>query len=464
MIKILVTILLLMPSIALAVPSVSSVSGSFTHGQTVIISGSGFGIKSPVAPAKYDPVTGMYPSIVDGATVPLGMSSGHPWDAVSGSEGDPPVFNTVDHREKTTATYSNKGSLSGSGVATVGGFAVPNCGNGGYLYLSYWIKPHADLSASSNSKKLWRLDDAINGEDTITYILQVGPSDGAQYDVYSPSICTAGGGYCYNNWDGPTWTTGLNQWYRLETWVHNNTNHHPTTNIYRNGVAAGAGSVSQTVPDICTIAVLGADYSNGAPPQPQIDFGEIYVDSTLARVEVCSGSTWAAKGHCEIQIPTTQWVDSTLQANVNQGSFADNSTAYLYVLDSTGTANSSGKLITFGSSSSDTTAPVITAFTIPATASSLTVSVTSFTATDDTGITGYCINESSSAPTSSSCSGSGWAGSAQSSYTFTSYGTKTLYGWAKDAAGNISTGSSSNITLRPLGSQTGGSVNGSIMH
>jgi hypothetical protein len=86
----------------------------------------------------------------------------------------------------------------------------------------------------------------------------------------------------------------------------------------------------------------------------------------------------------------------------------------------------------------DTYAPTVTVFSIPSSYASLTVPITTFTATDNVGVTGYCVNESSTPPTSSSCSGSGWSGSAQTQYVFDNYGEKTLYAWAKDADGLIS--------------------------
>jgi hypothetical protein len=103
---------------------------------------------------------------------------------------------------------------------------------------------------------------------------------------------------------------------------------------------------------------------------------------------------------------------------------------------------------TIGIQGADVTAPTVTAFTIPATASSLTVSISTFTATDAGGGLEYCINESASAPTASTCSGSGWSRTAQTAYTFANAtGTKTLYAWAKDAAGNISTSVSDTVDI-----------------
>lgn len=93
---------------------------------------------------------------------------------------------------------------------------------------------------------------------------------------------------------------------------------------------------------------------------------------------------------------------------------------------------------------SDTTAPTVTGFSIPATSASLTVSITTFTGTDNVGVTGYLVTESSAAP---SASAAGWSASAPSGYTFTTSGTKTLFAWAKDAVGNVSNSFSATINV-----------------
>jgi hypothetical protein len=88
-----------------------------------------------------------------------------------------------------------------------------------------------------------------------------------------------------------------------------------------------------------------------------------------------------------------------------------------------------------GGGTGDTTSPTVTGFVIPSTSTSLTIPVTTFTASDNTAVTGYLITESSSTP---SISDSNWSGSAWTSYTVSTEGGKILYAWARDAAGNIS--------------------------
>lgn len=91
--------------------------------------------------------------------------------------------------------------------------------------------------------------------------------------------------------------------------------------------------------------------------------------------------------------------------------------------------------------------PTVDSFTVPAFSKTLTINVSSFTASDDTVVTGYKITESSSAPLASDA---GWSATAPATYTIsgdTSDGTKTLNAWAKDAAGNVSTATSRNIVV-----------------
>jgi hypothetical protein len=97
-----------------------------------------------------------------------------------------------------------------------------------------------------------------------------------------------------------------------------------------------------------------------------------------------------------------------------------------------------------GGNTADTSAPVVTGFTVAANSSSLSVPITLFTASDNTGVTGYLVNEASTKP---SATAGGWMSTAPASYTFTTAGSKTLYAWARDAAGNVSAGRSASVMV-----------------
>lgn len=84
---------------------------------------------------------------------------------------------------------------------------------------------------------------------------------------------------------------------------------------------------------------------------------------------------------------------------------------------------------------SDTILPEVTAFSLPTDSSTLAVDVTAFSASDNVGVTSYCI---AAVDTSTGCS---WSATAPVRYTFpqtSTHGNHTLYAFARDAAGNIS--------------------------
>ncbi len=115
-------------------------------------------------------------------------------------------------------------------------------------------------------------------------------------------------------------------------------------------------------------------------------------------------------------------------------------TLYAWAKDAAGNVSLSLSAITT-ITLSDATKPTVTGFTIPATGTSLTIAVSTLTATDNVAVSSYCITEINS---STSCS---WSTTAPTSYTFTTAGTKTLYAWAKDGAGNISTSLSASVDV-----------------
>ena len=92
----------------------------------------------------------------------------------------------------------------------------------------------------------------------------------------------------------------------------------------------------------------------------------------------------------------------------------------------------------------DTTAPVVGTFTLPTTATSLTVPVSALSATDNLAVTGYLITTSATVPSAGAV---GWSATVPTSATAAAAGSVTFYAWAKDAAGNVSAGKSASVTI-----------------
>jgi hypothetical protein len=96
----------------------------------------------------------------------------------------------------------------------------------------------------------------------------------------------------------------------------------------------------------------------------------------------------------------------------------------------------------------DTTAPAVTAFTTAPTATSLSVIVSAFTATDNVAVTGYMITQSATPPVAGAV---GWTATAPATVTSAGTGTQTFFPWVKDAAGNVSAvGTPATVTITLL--------------
>jgi len=82
------------------------------------------------------------------------------------------------------------------------------------------------------------------------------------------------------------------------------------------------------------------DHSPGGDHEGYVD--DVYIDTTFARVMICRGASWAKRTTCEIQLPTA-WSDTEITIKLNAGEFKDADKAYLYVVDEKGVANKKGK-------------------------------------------------------------------------------------------------------------------------
>ncbi|MBP9701179.1 MAG: hypothetical protein KBD54_02150, partial [Candidatus Pacebacteria bacterium] len=189
--------------------------------------------------------------------------------------------------------------------------------------------------------------------------------------------------------------------------------------VTTSGCGGGGGGGDSTAPTLSQVTAVPTPTNDQTPSYTfnTTEAGTITVGGSCS-----SGTTSATSGNNTITFSTL--ADGTY------------SNCTIRVTDSSDNISSVLAVNTFVV---DTTAPTVS-FSIPTTGSSLTVPLT-FSATDTNGVTGYRITTSNTPPSS------GWSDSAPTEYTFSSYGTKTLYAWATDAVGNVSTENSDSIVL-----------------
>jgi len=147
----------------------------------------------------------------------------------------------------------------------------------------------------------------------------------------------------------------------------------------------------------------------------------------------------------------TPAVSGTRQSYLLTNATSTNITYYFAIKSSDGFNNSALSNIAIH----DATIPTITGFAISTTTSnSLTehITVNTFTATDNVGVTGYQITQSPTAPASDD---SHWEGIATTTYTLSCppqnltvfVCSATLYAWAKDNDDNVSTGTAKTVNI-----------------
>ncbi len=124
---------------------------------------------------------------------------------------------------------------------------------------------------------------------------------------------------------------------------------------------------------------------------------------------------------------------SALSATVTYpaGSSSGTKQVYVWLKDAGGTLSA----MYTGTVTIDASPPVVTGLTVPASYNSLVVPIMLCTATDDVGVAGYKITQSTTRPAAADA---GWTATPPTSYTVASTGLQQLFGWAKDATGNVS--------------------------
>ncbi|PLX24503.1 hypothetical protein C0580_04985 [Candidatus Parcubacteria bacterium] len=306
----------LVSSVDISINSVSS--DDLDHGQTYTIDGFGFDNSFTDTPVLWDTVDNQsfYDGLESGEDIPV--ADDHFWIRNGTQWSDPLDYYTDDLRNnRSTAQYhlSSKGSL---GSRDLGDNEVSE------FYATWWINPSHDIYDGPNglaSTKIIRVWESGNG--------------GGGRLSWTGNQLTAGFG-SVNEWSN--WGGDIGEWNRVEIYIDSANG---VIKAYTNGeLIHDVDHMELDGHYLNRIWVLGLDPSipENLDSDLTVDFDDVYVDTNQARVELCLGSSWDARGMCEIQIKT-DWSDSQISFEANQGSFSENEILYLYVIDKDGNAS-----------------------------------------------------------------------------------------------------------------------------
>lgn len=350
---------------AFAAPSISGISGSFINEQSVTINGGGFGTKSTAAPIKFD-------NFENGSNGTNLYQTDSSWVRYLGGSDTGVIYSNTEAHSGSLSVY-NPVQPDNNGDFSTNYYTFPATDE---VWYSYWWRT-ANLAGLTdyNNTKLGRIgnyaldDNPYSGAGTTSLTTYMWADDQPPNYVGSPYLAYWIDGSGENLVPGNGLHIEFNQWNRIdchkklsspggtangtvECWSMSENN--TSSPFYLGSTTLVNRPSGQTWQQDCVL--LGA--MDGAENQHdyQIYIDDVYVDNTQSRVEICDTDTWINRNHCEIQ-SADSWNSTATAIRVNQGSFADGSSQYLYVVDSNGDANPNGYMIMFGNGSSDITPP-----------------------------------------------------------------------------------------------------------
>jgi len=358
--------------IILAAPVINGISGSPAHGKTLLIGGTGFGVKTIAAPFMWDNFENGTPGNPL-STARWGLKTISPTVACYNNS------NVRNSSSNTLSLYSE--ILHGSAPS----FWLDNVTSGRKIYLNMWIYyDHGNgepLSGSTYQVKTWRFhvgtnsyniqapsaplfcwDSSIDGDNNANYYIPITYSGAAIppnpiYGTATPTRTDIENKILFNNyWMNVQWEfedssevdaydACLKVYYSYEP-----SQTHP---YFRGEIPdTSTGQVWAThisgKPNDRIKSVLFQNYIDALSGGANIYYDDIYIDNTWARVEIGNASDYNSCTHREIQLPAA-WDDGSISITVNQGSFSDGETGYLYVIDENGISNANGYAINFDS-------------------------------------------------------------------------------------------------------------------
>ncbi|MFH1607756.1 MAG: hypothetical protein ABIA78_01350, partial [archaeon] len=347
-----------------AVPFIGNAPNSIADGQSVMISGNGFGTNA----LDIEWLGGAGGNIEQGTIdVEISLPAGWTADTTSVNFQRPIYSDTRAHsRSQTIKSYFPETSQYGSGYFYNYGSAMSS------VYVSWWVYVE-NLSCLGDCpyNAQWKVLRITPGVGNIYgdqpqgwYWSQQLAAPTATFVGQDPALTNncldadLGGQYDENCYAGVTEVyrqSGVNivedGWHRVEVWTE------------ESSPGSQDGTIIVGIFNSTNAIRYYANYDKNtrtrtdASPQWQyvvfqnymgngLNVGDIYQDDffmqfgSQARVELCDTNVWSARIHCEIQ-PPTSWLATgdLITININQGSFNDGEQAYLFVVDENGDAS-----------------------------------------------------------------------------------------------------------------------------
>jgi len=349
-----IILILLIPSVAISAPTISSISGTVSDGESIVITGGSNGSGATIH--KWDDFEG-------------GVNNndiGNGWALVD-ADNHPIYTNTGQRTGSSLCAYTDEGT--DDMVYQHGSTLSP-------VYITYWINFDfaASLGESYNNKHLYIGPDSVTGYPSYI-VAYVNSSPGVSLTLHGTGTSTCG--YIFAD-DNSNLVPSDETWVRMEVYAVESNAPGGTFD----GTADGSVSykIQQTGVGDTFHEQMGLDATYDGDPCPDRDpsaiitnesgetahwewvtfwefnrdpgtggsltpgrIDDVYIASSRARVEIGDNAVFANCTHREIQNHTA-WAAGEITFTVNQGSFASLDGAYLFVVDENGDASAGFEL------------------------------------------------------------------------------------------------------------------------
>ncbi len=341
---------------ASATVTVNSVVGTFQHGNSVGVSVSGQGTKSPAGPIVWaDFASSTNPSSL-GQKTSWDLIQNFTWNSTAGFAGTGGAVGTADSgiwtmrtdRNSAGATWSEPGQKNYIFRRTKMNFLVALDGT-------------THPSPTQNNWKTWRCyaNPNTGGHPNIYFAANNGRA-------YVENVGVESGFWSNFNNATTNWISEQIIWSASSaTDVKDGS---LTYNV--DGVDKASGSIltyTTYAPErlIANYVVHGVNANKASWALPawsssnQMWTDEVYADNTWQRVMIGNASTFASCNRFGFIIPTS-WSTTNITGVLSCAAFSDTETAYIYVFDTNGTPNATGYAITINGTVAGAPAPTIT--------------------------------------------------------------------------------------------------------
>jgi hypothetical protein len=340
---------------AWATPTISGYTGTLTNGQSVVVSGASFGTKATAAPTIWD-------DCQHGQAITVRWSGS--WPNLSGAPYDV-AYSTAIRSIAMPHSHTTK-YVRGCHFPNLG----PDQGYNVFLYKNITISYPQDIfvtwydrtddawdiGAGDNNFKIFDWSSGGQPMDPNNWYLAFAPptpqtNPQLQMNDDSSVVIENPDQNAHNLYWAVVPAPWAGSWKKIEVWLRiSNVSATGFFKWWENGdlKVDYKGKTDNWAGTSRTVGLGGYARVQNSITQFRY-FADIQLDNTAQRVVIGNASTWAACTTREVQ-PATAWSDTSATVTINQASFADSATAYLYVLDATNTPNATGFAITFGSS------------------------------------------------------------------------------------------------------------------